>query len=147
MMSPDIHTGRSLARRVATRTSKIDTAAHEAAHEAALLRHRVINARSLLRCKSTHPALRARLEVLVPELERECAERGLDPRGRRPFVDRSGGGSLTFGISVSEGPEVRHHTPPFPTWRRPKKRDDDSSALDGGQMLDAVMAELDQRMR
>ncbi len=99
-MNPEIHTGKQLSRRVARNraSSKIGEvkSASDLTHSDWVIVHRYRNNRSLLRNKRTTANLRARLEIVQPELEAEARARGIESflPGRRAFIDRSHGGPL-----------------------------------------------------
>ena len=105
-------------------------------YQDAMIIRRMQNARVLLRRRNTNPRLRERLEQRVLELQQEAHDRGIEPRGYRPFPRRDR--SLTFGYEldrrglalIEPEPERRHKRP-----LKPQRKT-------GGELLDAVEQQL-----
>lgn len=108
--------------------------------------------KALLRKKNLTPQLRARLEVKQPQLEAEAKARGIAAYlpGWREYPDGSGEKlSFRFGVGVRKDGSVNIlNTPPTTAKRRRRARraDGPAASRSGGEMLDAVVAELEQRM-
>ncbi len=102
--------------------------------------HAYRNNRALQRRKQIHPKLRDRLELLVPELERQAFDRGLAMYlGQwRAYPE-----TLTFGSRVGAS-GVEHLAPP--TVKRRRRADPPTATLDGCQLLELLERSLAERV-
>jgi hypothetical protein len=106
--------------------------------------HSYRNCRALMRRKKLSRPMRERLPGDLARLEAQAAERGIDPvllEVWREYPARDG--DVSFGLAW--GPDGARVQSPRPVKkRRPLPP---PSTLDGGALLDAVLAELAWRMK
>jgi hypothetical protein len=103
------------------------------AYADATIVRRLQASRALIRRRGLSERMAAELPVVIAGLEAEAAARGLETRGWRPYVDRSGADAL-LGWSDSGG----HHEPRG----RPRKSEPEPAATDAGAAMDSLEAAL-----
>ena len=103
------------------------------------------NTRALLRRKLISDRLRARLEVLIPEIEAQAKARNLTLSGWRRYPDKDG--NLTFGIELAQDElefvEPKRQKPK----RKPKPRKSQRRDTSPGDLLEQLEQSLAQQMK